>query len=108
MATTLKVLGQVSVAAATDTTLYTVPGSTQTVVSDITVANRSTATTIRIAIRPAGAAIANQHYIAFDLPIGDNEVIEIGKGITLGATDVVTVRAAAATVTFNIYGQENS
>lgn len=109
MATTLKVLGQSVPVAATLTTLYTVPASTQAVASVITVCNQSaTPTDIRIAIRPAGAAIATQHYIAFGLVIGANETIEIGKGITLAATDVVSVYNTLATCSFNIYGQENT
>lgn len=109
MATALKVLGQSVPLATTLTTLYTVPGSTQAVVSLITVCNQSaTPTDIRIAVRPAGAAIALQHYLAFALPIGANETIELGKGITLGATDVLSVYNTLATCSFNAYGQENS
>ena len=68
MATTYKVLGQSAPSATTDTTLYTVPASTETVVSTIAVANRAaTNATFRIAIRPDGASIANQHYIVLFL-----------------------------------------
>ena len=62
MPTVYKVLGQSAPSATTATTLYTVPSTTSTVVSTITVANRdSTSATFRIAVRPAGAALANQH-----------------------------------------------
>jgi hypothetical protein len=40
MATTYKVLGQLNPAATTPTTLYTVPASTSTVVSTITICNQ--------------------------------------------------------------------
>ena len=63
MATVYKVLGQSAPSAATATTLYTVPSATSTVVSTINVVNTnaSTADTIRIAVRPAGAALALHH-----------------------------------------------
>lgn len=107
MATTYKVLGQSAPSAATLTTLYTVPGATSAVVSTLTACNRtSTATAIRIAVRPAGAAIANQHYLACDLPIGGTETISFTLGVTLAATDVVSVYATLATVSFAAFGSE--
>ncbi len=109
MAITKKVLGQSSPAAATATTLYTVPAATSAVVSTITVCNRSaTATSHRIAIRPAGAALANQHYLAYDVPIGGNQMQALTIGIGLAATDVITVYATLATLSFNAYGLEES
>ena len=57
MATTYKVLGQSNPSATTETTLYTVPASSSTVVSTIAIANQAgTAATYRIAIRPSADA----------------------------------------------------
>lgn len=104
-----KVLGQINPAAATPTTLYTVPAATDTVVSTITVCNRSsTATSFRVAIRPAGAALSNEHYIYYDVTIAGNDTFAATLGITLATTDVVTVYATLATLSFNLFGQENS
>lgn len=109
MPTIYKVLGQSAPSATTDTTLYTVPAATSTVVSTIVVANRdSTSATFRIAIRPAGATLANQHYVAFDCSVGANDSTALTLGLTLAATDVVTVRASSANLTFNAYGSEIS
>ena len=109
MADAYSVLGQADPLAATLTTLYTVPASTETITSALTACNRSaTPTTIRVAVRPAGAAIANQHYIAYDMPIGANETITLILGITLEATDVISVYATLATVSFNVFGVEKS
>lgn len=109
MPDTYKVLGQSDPVAATLTTLYTVPAATSVVGSTITVANRSaTPTSFRIAIRPAGAAVANQHYIAFDAAIGANEALAFTIGITLAATDVVSVFATLATLSFNLFGVEKT
>jgi len=107
MATVYKVLGQSAPSATTDTTLYTVPSATSTVVSTITVCNRSAVdVTYRIAIRPAGASIANTHYIAYDVTLADSDTTALTLGITLATTDVVTVYASTANLTFNIFGSE--
>ena len=109
MATTYKTLGQSNPSATTATTLYTVPSATSTVVSTITVCNQaSTAGTFRVAVRPAGASLAAQHYVAYDTPIAANDTIALTLGITLATTDVVTVYASSATMSFNAYGSELS
>jgi glucose-6-phosphate dehydrogenase assembly protein OpcA len=107
MPTAYKVLGQSSPAATTNTSLYTTPSSTSTVVSTITVCNQaSTAGTFRIAIRPAGASIAAVHYLAYDTPIAANDTIALTLGITLATTDVVTIYASSATMSFAAFGSE--
>ena len=109
MPTTYKVLGQVAPSATTLTTLYTVPASKQTVVSTIAVCNQSaSATTFRIAIRVAGAGISGEDYIAYDSAISANNTTFITVGITLNATDVISVYSTAATVSFNAFGSEIS
>lgn len=107
MATTYKVLGQVNPSATTATTLYTAPSSTQTVVSTISVCNLTAAElSFRIAIRPAGEALASKHYIAYDAKVAGNDTTFITVGATLGATDVITVYASTANLTFNAFGSE--
>lgn len=109
MPDTYKVLGQSDPSAATLTTAYTVPAVTSTIISSITVANRSaTPTSYRIAIRPAGAGIANQHYISYDVPILGNEAVSMTLGVTLATTDVVSVYATLATLSFNVFGVEKT
>lgn len=109
MPTALKVLGQVVPSAASLTTLYTVPASTSTVCSSLVVSNSSaTATTFRIAVRPAGAAIDPKHYLYYDVPISGNDTFVATIGISLATTDVVSVYATLATLSFNLFGQENT
>lgn len=109
MAEALKVLGQQAPGATTDTTLYTVPAGTSTVVSCITVANRSaTPATYRIAVRPGGAAIANQHYLAYDVALAANATEAWRTPLTLAAGDVITVRASTANVSFGAFGVEET
>jgi len=102
-----KVLGQSTPSASSDTTLYTVPASTQAVCSTLSICNTtSAAITYRVAVRPAGETIATKHYIAFDASVAANDSILLTLGITLAATDVVTVRAGATGVAFCLFGAE--
>lgn len=102
-----KVLGQANPAAITATTLYTVPSAKSAVVSTLVVANlAATAATYRIAIRPAGAALANTHYIAYDVALSANDSTALTLGITLATTDVITVYASTANVNFTAFGDE--
>jgi len=107
MATTYKVLGQVAPSATTATTAYTVPSATQTVISSIVIANRAaTSATFRIAVRPNGAALANEHYLAYDVTVGASDSTVLTLGITIDASDVVTVYASTANLSFNLFGSE--
>lgn len=109
MATAYKVLGQSAPSATTATTLYTVPSSTSTVISTITVANRAaTGGTFRIAVRPAGASLANQHYVVYDASIAANSTTALTLGITMATTDVLTVYASSADMSFAAFGSEIS
>jgi hypothetical protein len=107
MPTTYKVLAQSAPSATTATDIYTVPAATSAVVSTIVIANRTTsAATYRIAIRPAGATLANQHYIAYDVTVGLSDSTTLTLGITLAATAVITVYASTANLSFNVFGSE--
>jgi glucose-6-phosphate dehydrogenase assembly protein OpcA len=107
MPTTYKVLGQVAPGATTDTTLYTVPSAKQAVISTIVVANRAgSSATYRIAVRPAGATLANQHYLAYDVLVGAQDSATITIGITMTATDIITVYASTDNLSFSVFGSE--
>jgi hypothetical protein len=107
MPTVYKVLGQSAPSATTDTNLYTVPAATSAVVSTIVVANRSTtARLFRIAVRPGGATLANEHYIAFDTTVAAGDSTTLTLGITLAASDVITVRASTTDLSFSVFGSE--
>lgn len=101
-----KVLGQSAPAATTDTDLYTVPSATSAVGSTLAVANRGASTTFRVAVRPAGAAIANEHYIIYDNFVEQYDSVLLTLGMTLAATDVVTVYAGSANLSFSLFGSE--
>jgi len=103
-----KVLGQVNPTATTATTLYTVPSAKSAVISSLTVCNQaSTAATFRVAVRPAGATLAAVHYVAYDVAVGAADTTALTLGITLTTTDVVTVYASTANISFHAYGDES-
>ena len=107
MATTYKVLGQSAPAATTPSDLYTVPSATSAVCSTLVCANRSgTSGTVRISVRPAGATQADEHYIAYDIPVAGNNSLFLTIGLALETTDVVTVYASTGNFSFNLFGSE--
>ena len=109
MATTYKVLGQSNPAATTATTLYTVPASTQAVISTLVVCNQaSTAATFRLAVRVGGAALAASQYLAYDVTVGAADATALTLGITVNATDIVTIYGSSATLSFTAFGSEIS
>ena len=110
MANAYKILGQANLVAETPTNVYTVPASTETVISTIIIANlAAVANTFRISLRPDGASQADQHYIAYDVPIAANDSTTLTLGITLNAADVVTCYGGASSdISVNIFGTEIS
>jgi hypothetical protein len=109
MATNYKVLGQVAPLATTATAIYTVPSATEAVVSSVTVCNRAgSAGTFRLAVRPDGAALSNEHYLVYDTSISSNDTIILTVGLTLDAADVLEVYASSADFSVQAYGSEIS
>lgn len=107
MTVVYKVLGQVNPSANTATTLYTVPSSNSAIISTVSVCNQdSAATTFRLAVRPAGESLVAKHYLNYDTTLPGNDSITVTIGMTLAATDVVSVYAGSATVSFNAFGNE--
>jgi hypothetical protein len=107
MATEYKVLGQSAPGATAATALYTVPSATEALVSSVAVCNRAgTDATYRISIRPAGATLANEHYLVYDSTASANDTVIFTIGITLAATDVLEVYASSANLTFQAFGTE--
>ena len=106
MATNYKVLGQSIPAAVTNTTLYTCASANGAVASTLAICNQSTSTNARVAIRPAGAALTSSQYIVYDAVVNANDTMFLTLGIALANTDVVTVYAGTASVSFNLFGSE--
>jgi len=99
-------LGVADLSAATDTTLYTVPANTFSVVT-LNIVNRgATAATVRVAVS-ALATPANSEYIEFDTSLSAKGVLE-RTGIVIDAGKLLVVRASATSVNAVVYGIETS
>ena len=100
------ILGTADLAAATDTTLYTVPADHFSVVT-VNICNRSSsAETVRIAVSSSGTP-ADADYIEYDSQVTANGVLE-RTGIVLDASKVVVVRSNAINVSAVCLGIETS
>jgi hypothetical protein len=104
---TYKVLAQSAPSATSATTLYTATNAT--IVSTINVANTGgAADTVRIAVRPAGATLANLHYITFGVQVPPGAIFTFTGGVTLANTDVITVYSTTGTSSFSAFGSEGN
>jgi hypothetical protein len=105
-----KILGQSAPATTSNADLYTVPSATQTVVSSIVVCNTTALdATARIFIRNNAAAAAASNAIIYDATISANSTAGYSLGITIDATDVITVRSSTANaITFSAFGSETT
>jgi glucose-6-phosphate dehydrogenase assembly protein OpcA len=109
MANVYKILGQSSPSATTETTLYTVPSAKSTVVSSISICNRSSGqTTFRVSISQGGSATANKDYLYYDVTLAGNDTFIATIGVTLATTDVVRVYSGNTSLSFQLFGTEIS
>ena len=110
LATSYKILAQNNPSATTESTLYTAPSSTSTVVSTIMICNQSsTAATYRIAVQPsadAGSSAAAKHWIVYGATVAGSDATALTLGITLATGDRIRVYASTATLSFSAFGSE--
>ena len=105
-----KILGQAHPAGTTETNLYTVPNATETIISTLTITNvTGSSANARVWVRADGATTAHLNAILFDVPLAANSVAAFTLGITMNATDVLTVRSSTGnSLTFQAFGSEIS
>ena len=109
MATTYKVLGQITPTANTMTTLYTVPGATNSVVSTLTICNQGIANAnVSIAVCPGNTAVTSDQYIVNTARVVPYDTVFLTLGVTVGNTDTIRVESSNANVSFNAFGSEIS
>jgi hypothetical protein len=103
-----KVLGQVSPAATTPTDLYTVPSNKSVTTSTIVVCNTNgVPSAYRVAVRASGEALNTKQYIAYGVILPANSSDYLTLGITLTATDVITVYSVETGLAFSVFGDES-
>lgn len=99
-------LGTADMAAATNTTLYTVPVDTFTVLT-LSIVNRTASViTARVAIAST-ASPANGEFIEYDVQITANGVLE-RTGLVMDAGKLLVVRTSAANASAVCYGIETA
>ena len=110
MATAYKHSGvQGSAAVGTYVTLYTVPSSTEGIISSITICNTAAAAaTFRIGIDATAGTPGADEWLCYDTPIAANDTIALTLGIALAASKVIRVSSSANTLTFIAFVSEIS
>jgi hypothetical protein len=110
MPTVYKILGQSAPANTSNANLYTVPSATNTIVSTLVIANTTaTAALAEVYVRIAGAAASTSNAVLYDVSIPGNSSSAFTLGMTLAATDIITVQTATANaLTFTAFGSEIS
>ena len=98
------ILGQSAPSGGVLTDAYTVPAST-VAAARVIIANRgASGTTFRIAVSPNGAAISNEHYLAYDQAIDGNDT-GASVGFVAASGDIVRVYGANANLSFTVTGE---
>jgi len=110
MASVYKILGQSRPANTSNADLYTVPASTETIVSTLTVSNvTASAATIRIFVVPSSGSASEANALVYDPSLEARTIQGFTIGLTLSAGDKIVVRSGTAnSVTFQAFGQEIS
>ncbi len=100
-----KQLAQSNVASTTETTVYTVPGSTTTLVKQIVVANvTSSAATLSISIIASGGTAGDTNRIAKDVSMAANSLTAIDLNQVMAAAGFISLKqgtASACTTTIS-------
>jgi hypothetical protein len=102
-----KVLGQALPTANTFWDIYAVPGTANAIVSTVNICNTTSSNvTFRMAVRPGNATISTKNYIAYDTAVAAQDALSLSLGMTMGATDSITVFSFQGNVSFSVFGTE--
>lgn len=110
MARVYRILGQKNPGSSVLTNVYTVPGSTQAVVSSIVLTNTSGTAgggvAARLAVNAAGVTVATSNYLAYDVNIPGCDSVTMTLGITMNAGSQLSVYANSTSLAVSVFGTE--
>jgi len=106
-----KILGQVQTTANVLTTIYTVPASTNTVITTITICNQSANTvSVNVAANVSGSAVSTKNFIVSGYSLGAAETLVLEPRVSLNVGSIlsanITGANAASNVSINAFGVE--
>ena len=106
-----KILGQIQTTANVLTTIYTVPASTNTVVTTITICNQSANTvSINVAANVSGSAVTTRNFIVSGYSLGAAETLVLEPRVSLNVGSIlsanITGANAVSNVSINAFGVE--
>jgi hypothetical protein len=110
MPTTYKVLGQSAPSSTANVDLITVAASRNQVISTLNIANNTgSAASAQVWVRVAGAAASATNIVIPTISVAANTALALTLGITLNATDVLTVQSSVSNaLSFSAFGSEIS
>ena len=106
-----KILGQIQTTANVLTTIYTVPASTNTVVTTITICNQSANTvSVNVAANVSGSAVSTKNFIVSGYSLGAAETLVLEPRVSLNVGSILSANIpganAASNVSINAFGVE--
>ena len=103
--TPYKILGQIVGVANTNSNVYVVPASTNTVVNLITICNgTSNGILIDLVARPSTEALATKHYILKSLTIPAADTLVLDTGVALQTSAIISANVTGANATSSAAG----
>ena len=98
-----KILGQIQTTANVLTTIYTVPASTNTVVTTITICNQSANTvSVNVAANVSGSAVTTKNFIVSGYAIGAAETLVLEPRVSLNVGSILSANITGANASSNI------
>jgi hypothetical protein len=98
-----KILGQIQPSGNVLTTIYTVPASTNTMVTTITVCNQSANTvSVNVAANVSGSAVTTKNYIVTNYSLGAAETLVLEPRISLNVGSILSANITGANASSNI------
>jgi hypothetical protein len=98
-----KILGQIQTTANVLTTIYTVPASTNTVVTTITICNQSPNTvSVNVAANVSGSAVSTKNFIVSGYSLGAAETLVLEPRISLNVGSILSANITGANASSNI------